>query len=90
MAYVFLGFFPYMLVAGYIAQLFTASETPVILAGVAYGALFLVYSLRLALTECPRCQGLYHWNWWSNPWTRRCLNCGLSLRRPGKEDKRGA
>ena len=68
----------------------STSETPLIWAGVAYGALVLVYSLRLALTECPRCQGLYHWSWWSNPWTSRCLNCGLSLRRPGKADKRGA
>ena len=44
-----------------------------------YGALLLVYSLRLALTDCPRCDGFYHLNWWANPFTRRCLNCGLRL-----------
>jgi hypothetical protein len=69
MIYVFLGFFPVMLVTGYIIQLFSHSETPVIFAAIAYGGLFSAYGFRLAFTECPRCRGLYHWNWWSNPWT---------------------
>ena len=80
MNWVFLGFFPFVLVAGYIAGRLSASETPLICAILAYGVLLLAYSLRLVLTECPRCQGLYHLNWWSNPWTRRCLNCGLRLK----------
>ena len=80
MWYVFFGFFPFMLVTGYIIQMFSASETPVIYAVVVYGALFFAYGSRLAFTECPRCHGLYHWNWWSNPWTQKCLNCGLPLK----------
>ena len=80
MIYVFLGFFPFVLVAGYIIQLFAAWETPVAYVAIAYGALFVAYGLRLTFTECPRCHGLYHWHWWSNPWTRKCLNCGLPLK----------
>jgi len=80
MWYVVFGFFPFMLVASYIIQLFVGSETPVIYAAVVYFALFFAYGFRLAFTECPRCHGLYHWNWGSNPWTRKCLNCGLPLR----------
>ena len=73
MAYLLLGLVPFVLVAEYLAQIVF------ILAAVAYGVLLLAYSLRLAFTECPRCEGFYHWNWWSNPWTRRCLHCGLRL-----------
>jgi len=80
MLYVFFGFVPFMLVFGYVAQLFSKTETPVVYAAIAYGALFFTYGFRLAFTECPRCHGLYHWNWWSNPWTRKCLNCGLPLK----------
>ena len=40
MTYVFLGFFPFMLVTGSIIQLFSHSETPVIYAVIAYGAFF--------------------------------------------------
>jgi hypothetical protein len=73
MGYLLWGLVPFVLLAGYV------TEMVFILAAVVYGALLLVYSLRLAFTECPRCEGFYHWNWWSNPWTRRCLHCGLRL-----------
>jgi hypothetical protein len=79
MAHVFLAFVPCLILAAGIGRLFSDSEAPVIVVALLYGALFLVYSLRLALTECPRCHGLYHLNWWANPFTRRCLNCGLRL-----------
>ena len=73
MGYLLWGLVPFVLLAGYL------TEIVFILAAVVYGALLLAYSLRLAFTECPRCEGFYHWNWWSNPWTRRCLHCGLRL-----------
>ncbi|HKU45715.1 MAG TPA: hypothetical protein VJQ58_02455 [Burkholderiales bacterium] len=73
MAYLLLGLIPFVLVAGYFTRIVF------ILAAIAYGVLLLAYSLRLAFTECPRCENFYHWNWWSNPWTRRCLHCGLRL-----------
>ena len=80
MTCVMAGFFPVLIAIHFIGRIFSASEAPVIWAAVAYGVLFFVYSLRLALTECPRCNGLYHWSWWANPVTQRCLNCGLSLK----------
>ena len=83
MIYVFVGFLPFMLVAGYVVQLLSTSETPLIVAAIAYMLFLFAYAWRLAYTECPRCHGLYHWgNWWSNAWARKCLNCGLSLKAP--------
>ena len=73
MKYLLLGLVPFVLLAEYF------TEIVFILVAIAYGVLLLAYSLRLAFTECPRCEGFYHWNWWSNPWTRRCLHCGLRL-----------
>ena len=80
MLYVFVGFIPFMLVAAYVVQWFSTSEMPLMYLAFGYMGLVAVYALRLAFTECPRCGGLYHWNWWSNPWTRKCLNCGLPLK----------
>ena len=80
MGYVLLGLIPLVLLAGYLGNRSSDSQTFLILAAVAYGALLLVYSLRLAFTDCPRCHNFYHWSWWSNPWTQRCLHCGLSLK----------
>jgi hypothetical protein len=81
MMHVFMGIIPFVLVAAYISQLPSPSglEIPYILAAVAYGALLLVYSLRLAFTECPRCQGFYHFKLWLDPFAQKCLNCALPL-----------
>jgi hypothetical protein len=78
---VFMGLVPFVLAAAYISQLPTPSgfEVPFILAAVAYGTLLLVYSLRLAFTECPRCQGFYHFKLWLDPFTQKCLHCALPL-----------
>jgi hypothetical protein len=80
MAYILLGLVPLVLVAGYLGGRSAESEMPFILAALVYGALLLGYSWRLAFTECPRCHDFYHWSWWANPWTQRCLHCGLSLK----------
>ena len=77
---IFLGFLPAMFATAYIVRLVSDSETPVLYAAAVYGGLFLAYGCRLAFTECPQCHGYYHWSWWSNPWTRKCLNCGLPLK----------
>jgi hypothetical protein len=47
---------------------------------------FVGGGLAIALLRCPRCRKRFacrDWfsptrGWSSNPWTRRCLNCGLS------------
>jgi hypothetical protein len=77
MKHILLGFVPFVLAAASSAHLPAGAETVFIVAAIAYGALLLVYSLRLAFTECPRCEGFYHWSSWSHPWTQRCLHCGL-------------
>lgn len=83
MGLIFVGFFPVALAVGFVTRFLSDSEAPVIVAMLLYGGLLTVYSLRLALTDCPRCDGFYHLNWWANPFTRRCLNCGLRLEAAG-------
>ena len=80
MGHILVGLVPFVLVAGYLAHLPADSVTWLILSAVVYGALLLAYSLRLAFTECPRCQGFYHYNWWLDPWTQKCLHCRLPLK----------
>ena len=79
MGHVLVGLVPFVLVAAYASQRPFEYVTSYILAAVAYGALLLFYSLRLAFTECPRCHGFYHYNWWLDPWTPKCLHCRLPL-----------
>ena len=79
MAWLLVALVPFALVAGYPGHT-AESERAFIVAAAAYGALLFAYSLRLAFTDCPRCQAFYHFSWWSNPWTQRCLHCGLKLR----------
>ena len=74
------GFAPLVLFAVYLGQQPSASETAFFIGtAAAYGAVLLAYSFRLAFTECPRCNKFYHLNWWADPWTKRCLHCGLPL-----------
>jgi hypothetical protein len=79
MGHVLLGLIPFVLIAGFPGGLPGGSEAIFVGAAIAYGAFMLAYSLRLAFTECPRCRGYYHWKMWSDPWTKRCLHCGLAL-----------
>jgi uncharacterized membrane protein SpoIIM required for sporulation len=81
MMHVFMGIVPFVLVAAYVSTLPSPSgfEIPFILAAAAYGVLLLVYSLRLAFTECPGCQGFYHFKSWLDPFAAKCLHCGLPL-----------
>jgi len=85
MGHVLLGLVPFVLVAGYLAHMPADSEGWFISAAVVYGALLLAYSLRLAFTECPRCGNFYHYNWWLDPFTKKCLHCALPL-----EDGKGS
>lgn len=79
MAYILAGLMPLALLAVVLAEVSADLEVPVIVAMLLYGALLFAYSLRLALTDCPRCERFYHFGWWANPFTQRCLNCGLRL-----------
>jgi hypothetical protein len=50
--------------------------------GVAYMAAWAIALIRLGLSHCPRCGQFFfvkrHLGA-RNPWSRRCLNCGLDL-----------
>lgn len=80
MGFVLMGLVPFVLVAAFPGNLPADSETAFVIAAVVYGVLLLAYSFRLAFTECPRCHDFYHWNWWADPWTEKCLHCGLTLK----------
>jgi hypothetical protein len=51
--------------------------------GTLWAASFVVLSLTVASFRCPRCRNLYHIRWGigGNAWARRCMHCGLELRR---------
>lgn len=78
--YVFLGYLPFMFAAGLIVQLFSQSETPLFYVALLYFSLFAACGLIVGFSECPRCHGLFHMNWWSNPYTQKCVHCGLSVK----------
>jgi hypothetical protein len=59
-----------------------------ILFGIAIAFPFVFYgycSLRLAMAKCPRCGKQVYMRWlpffmaYSNPFSRKCLNCGLKM-----------
>src|SRR5262245_11237005 len=80
MVWLFLGFLPLVFLPLGLAPLFPDWEAPFIVVMLLYGLLILVFSLRLALTDCSRCDRFYHRSWCANPFTQRCLNCGLRLK----------
>ncbi len=43
--------------------------------------LFLLTGLRIGFFHCPACQKLaFQKRFWQNPFSRKCLHCGLRLR----------
>jgi hypothetical protein len=59
----------------------THSKTAV---GIAIGAWMIAYAvggMLISLAKCPRCRERFHLIpfRYANPWTRRCLHCGLAL-----------
>ena len=53
----------------------------VVLINGAWMGMMVVTALRVGDARCPRCADRFHrGRWWSNPWTHRCMSCGLSLR----------
>jgi hypothetical protein len=47
---------------------------------IGWAAVWIALILRHAFSRCPRCGRLFNMNWEiGNPFTQRCLNCGLEL-----------
>ena len=65
--------------------LITNSEIFAIATAITWMILFAICSIRVAIIRCPRCGKRFHQYrsgilWVSNPWTRKCLHCGLKLK----------
>jgi hypothetical protein len=83
MGHVLVGLVPFILVAASTRQLPPDWEIAYLAAAAAYGVLLLSYCFRVAFTECPRCGNFFHWNWWADPWAKKCLHCALPLESSG-------
>ena len=50
-------------------------------AGLAWATLYMCAALRVVMVKCPRCGEHFSCKWYyGNPWTTKCLHCGLKLR----------
>ena len=39
---------------------------------------FMIAGIRYSYFRCPRCHATFFWTWWHrNPFSGRCLHCGL-------------
>src|SRR5438128_7165099 len=77
----------YLPAVGLLAAVFAKGETEALWIAVTWMAAFAVAGCLAGFSRCPRCRRFFAikgagpgpWGW-SNPWTQRCLNCGLPLR----------
>lgn len=78
---VFAGYLPVVGSIGFaLRALGVSSEWPVMTAAFSYMALGLGIAGRVTFAECPRCGERFHGAFFfSNPWTRACVYCGLPL-----------
>jgi uncharacterized protein (DUF983 family) len=50
-------------------------------------AIFAWFQIHRALFRCPKCGNKFHSTFLcGNPWTRRCLNCGIQMGTPKAQD----
>ena len=89
----FFTYLPVMVLVSSVARQFTSSERPAMFAALAWMAIWAVCIIRVGWARCPRCCDRVHIRGlWSNPFSRRCLNCGLRIggdpnRRPDLYDR---
>jgi hypothetical protein len=74
----FLGYMPFVWV---VATALGGSEAVGAGAAMTWMAAWAVCIIRVGFFRCPGCGHRFHvvasFPWWSNPWSRRCVNCGL-------------
>jgi hypothetical protein len=86
-------FFAYLPVCAVAALCFSAlgiGEYGVMTFAAGWMVLFLLSGIDVGTSRCPRCGLFFHWRQrrfgpfmvplGSNPWVRKCMNCGLPLR----------
>lgn len=77
-ALIWLGYIPGVLALGYPLSKLTESETPYIVVGLGWMLEFALAGLALSFFKCRRCQKrFFHKWWWQNPFSRKCVHCGL-------------
>jgi hypothetical protein len=78
-----LSFIPFVLIVSFLRQ----PDWIITFIGIAWVILFVVFGMIHAFVRCPACnkpfnfRGLY-----GNPFTSKCLHCGISLKDEGSED----
>ncbi len=74
---VFLLYIPVVIITFFVFR----SDQFTVWVALAWMALCAVTIIRASLSRCPRCGKHYHYKRpTSNPWTRKCLHCGLRLK----------
>lgn len=89
----FFTYLPAGVLTSLVARHFTSSERPGMFVAFAWMAVWSVCIFCVGWARCPRCQNHVHRRGlWSNPFSGRCLNCGLRIggdpsRRPDLYDR---
>lgn len=77
----FFGYIPAVMVLTPLLRSVIHHRNPMFIAAISWMVLFAVASFRVTTVRCPRCASRFHAAFlWQNPWTRRCLHCGLHVR----------
>jgi hypothetical protein len=72
-----LAFLPFMAIA-------TAVQPPEWLLmplGIFWFSTWVVLVVVHGLYRCPACRKFFNWSWYGNPFTSKCLHCGINLYR---------
>ena len=77
---VILSFFPAVPILSVLATWISGSSKSTLLIGLVWLVLYIVAQLYVTQSVCPRCGNRFHSRgWYSNAFTRHCLNCDLPL-----------
>lgn len=77
---IFFGYIPSMLIISYLISPFISSENIFIFCVIAYALILMVCSIYSFFSKCPRCNNVFSYKGFSNPWNQRCLHCKLHIK----------
>lgn len=69
------GFLPFFMAASYLLHWDTAMSAVVFI----YFGIFAIAIVAFGFSQCPRCHNFFFFSWWSNPFSSRCMHCGLPI-----------
>jgi hypothetical protein len=77
----FLGYLPAVTVLTPLLKSVAHPRDPGFVAAIGWMVLFAMAGFRVTRARCPRCAKRFHAAaLWQNPWTSRCLHCGLHVK----------